>query len=316
MAGRFATRVEGRRTSSHFEDRGPCVPYSGLVWLGEKKGYLSDWVTQQWVRVTGRRINLTNLPWLNGPIGKTHSIGKEFFVEYAKERGLEVDRDSPSRGLVPDFRVLVAPDDPHPIADGVKKFYERTSDYNLDVWSEWCDGFRPFGKALAFLFSRRLQQLNVPLSSLDTSKGVTSDIVQLRDPQSVRPVQTAWVRELLESGNVLYVAAYSVCSIPGHRTPCVKVAFPLPNGYALVILKPKTFPDGSFSVTSSGKKFGDPGFYFVVQGERGVSWARYVKTLRETIYVYDAEFGSVRADHTLWIWGRRFLKMHYRLTVK
>lgn len=294
----------------------PLCHTPSLVWLGEKKGYLSDWVTQQWVRATGRQIDLAKHSWLDGPIGKTHSIGKEFFIEYAKEHGLEVDRNSSSRGLVPDFRTLIAPDDAHPISDGVKKFYERTSDYNLDIWSEWCAGFRPFGKALAVLFSRRLQQLNVPLSSLETSKGVTSEIVQLRDPQLVRPLQTAWVRELSKSGNVLYVAAYSVCSIPGHRIPCVKVAFPLPNGNALVILKPQTFPDGSFSVTSSGRKFGDPGFYFVVHGEHGMAWARYVKTLRETICVYEAELGSARADHTLWIWGSQFLKMHYRLTVK
>jgi hypothetical protein len=48
------------------------------------------------------------------------------------------------------------------VALAVKQFYEQTSEYELDAWSEWCGLFRPFGRTLAVLFSRRLQQLNVP----------------------------------------------------------------------------------------------------------------------------------------------------------
>jgi hypothetical protein len=96
----------------------------------------------------------------------------------------------------------------------------------------------------------------------------------------------------------------------------VKVVFPLPNGNALVIMKPETHPDGSFSVSSSGRRFGDPGFYFVVHEGDGRARARYVRTLKETIQVYNAEPGSVRADHSLQIWGVRFLRLHYRLRAK
>jgi hypothetical protein len=52
-----------------------------LIWLGEKRGYLSDWTTQQWVRITGRRVTDANCPWLNGPAGGIRLIGKEFFAE-------------------------------------------------------------------------------------------------------------------------------------------------------------------------------------------------------------------------------------------
>jgi hypothetical protein len=59
--------------------------------------------------------------------------------------------------------------------------------------------------------------------------------------------------------------------------------------------------------------FGDPGFYFVVHDESGIISARYVESLKEEIRVYAAEQGSVRADHTLWLWGTKFLRLHYRM---
>ncbi len=162
-------------------------------------------------------------------------------------------------------------------------------------------------------FSRRLQQLNVPLSSLDTSQGITSAVVYLRDPGSGGIVGTAWVRELIGSKELLYAGNYSVCTVPGHASPCVKVVFPLPNGNAIVIMRPEIHGDGSFSLTSSGERFGDPGFYFGVHAGDGSGWARYVRTLQETIHVYRGEVSTVRADHVLRIWGAIFLRLHYRL---
>ena len=61
-----------------------------MIWLGDRSGYLSDWVTQQWVRWTGRRISLLDVPWLDGPAGNTLIIGKNFFADYARDHGLEI----------------------------------------------------------------------------------------------------------------------------------------------------------------------------------------------------------------------------------
>jgi hypothetical protein len=286
-----------------------------VIWLGDRSGHLSDWVTQQWVRLTGCRVNLATNRWLDGPTGSTRIIGKDFFADYAQKHGLEVLR-SGSRGLLQDFCDLSGScGDPNMVASAVKDFYERTSEYEIDAWSEWHGLARPFGTALSAIFSRRLQQLNIPLSSLDSSKGMSSCVVQLVDPHSGRVVQTAWVRELHATRNVLYAGSYSLCTVPGYPGPCVKVVFPLPNGNAIVIMKPESHPDGSFSLTSAGKGFGDPGFYFVVHARDGIAWARYVLALKERISVYPAERDTVRADHVLWIWGKQFLRLHYRMRV-
>jgi hypothetical protein len=287
-----------------------------LLWLGAKRGYLSDWITQRWVEITGQRVDLQQQPWLQAPVGKVDGIGKHFFAELAIESDLELQGGG-ERGLLPDFAALRSSSfEPAAIHPVVIRFYERTSQYDLDAWSEWCGAFRPFGWLLAALFSRRLQQLNVPLSALDTSRGVTSEIVQLIDRGTRQIRLTAWVRELVGTRDVLYAGSYSVCAVPGYAGPCVKVAFPLPNGNALVIMKPEAHHDGSFSVTSSGSKFGDPGFYFTVHLPGGGVVARYVAALRESIRVYAAENDVVRADHVLTFWGMQFLRLHYRLRGK
>ena len=126
-------------------------------------------------------------------------------------------------GLIPDFRDLFL--DSAGIEAPIQDFYERTSEYELDAWSEWRGIFKPFGTALAVLFSRRLQQLNVPLSALDTSHGITSEVVQLQHPESGKILQTAWIREMVGTKNVLYAGGYAVCTVPGHPSPCVKVVF-------------------------------------------------------------------------------------------
>jgi hypothetical protein len=278
-------------------------------------GNFIDRLTQRWVQVTGRRVDLQTTSWLDGPIGEPEGVGRDYFQKLAEKLSFEIRRPAVA-GLLSHFEVLRCPSfDPRKVSKEVIEFYESTSTYALDAWSEWVGVFRPFGFLLALIFSRRLQQLNVPLSSLDTSRGITSEVLQLIDPVTKELRLTAWLRELLGTGNVLYAGTYSTCRAPKHDGLCIKVVFPLPNGNAMVIMRPVAHPDGSFSVISQGKGFGDAGFYFTVHSTDAVR-ARYLKSLCESIRVYRAEEDTVRADHTLSIWGITFLRLHYRLTKK
>jgi hypothetical protein len=78
-------------------------------------------------------------------------------------------------------------------------------------------------------------------------------------------------------------------------------------------MKPASHTDGSFSLTSAGNGFGDPGFYFTVHGQDGTLWARYVKAMQEKITVYSAEQDTARADHVLWFFRKQFFRLHYRM---
>ncbi|HWC20183.1 MAG TPA: hypothetical protein VG498_24425 [Terriglobales bacterium] len=279
------------------------------MWLGPKRGHLTDWTTQIWVKTNGVKTDLKSSPWLEGPIAKPTGIGVRFFDDFAAEHGLSVQAGT---GLIKNLAQLSGPGlRLEEITPEVRHFYENTSEYELDAWSEWCGFFRPFGYVLARVFSHRLQQLNVPLSSLDTSRGVTSRVADLADAEgNVR--YTAWIRELLGSRHVLYAGSYSTCRVPEFDGCCVKVVFPLPNGNAIVIMYPRTDADGSLLLTSSGERFGSPGFYFTVH-DRGLIWAKYVPAMRETIRVYTAAKNQVRADHVLRFQGLTFLRLHYRL---
>lgn len=285
-----------------------------MIWLGTKRGFLSDWLTQRWVQYTGRKLNLAANNWLEGPAAPSTGISPDFFRKLAAEQGLKIADSSEITGIVPRFSDLQGSClDTSSVHPAIVEFYEKTSAYELDAWAEWCGFFRPFGWLLAIVFSRRLQQLNVPLSGLDTSRGMTNEVIQFHDIKTHSVRYTSWFRRLRSSGNVLYAGFYSVCQIPGHADPCVKVVFPLPNGNAIVIMKTECRADGSFVVTSSGDQFGHPGFYFTVDAGSGFIWTRYVRTMRESIHVFVGEDGAVRADHVLHLWGLTFLRLHYRM---
>jgi hypothetical protein len=83
----------------------------------------------------------------------------------------------------------------------------------------------------------------------------------------------------------------------------------------MVIMRPEVHEDRSLTVSSSGKKFGDPGFYFTVHGKGGKVHARYLRSFRESIRVYE-DGGEVRADHVLKLWGMKCLQLHYRMRLK
>ncbi|MFT3743196.1 MAG: hypothetical protein QM785_02775 [Pyrinomonadaceae bacterium] len=286
-------------------------------WLGPTRGYLFDWITQKWVQLTGRKVDLDLHRWLDGPIGETSGIGGDYFNRLSETDGLEIRPNLSEVGLIKDLTILESDTfkvdqlDPQ-----VKDFYERTSTYDLDVWAEWSSIFRPFGKLLAFFFSRRLQQLNVPLSPLETSHGMTSEVIQLAEAESGTIKYVAWLRHLVGTGHVLYAGCYSTSMVPGFDGVCVKVVFPLPNGNAIVLMRPSIGSDGSLTVTSYGRKFGDPGFYFVVHESNADVTARYVRTMRESIHVYSDAKSVLRADHVLNIFGFVFLRLHYRMVPK
>lgn len=283
-------------------------------WLGEKRGAAVDWLTQRWVQLTGRRIDFAAYPWLEGPTGSPKGIGADYFEDLARRESLTVAQGDVSRGLTPNFSELSGPTfDPGALAPEIVHFYEHTSNYRLDVWSQWRGLFKPFGWLLAVLFSRRLEQLNMPLSPMETSSGLSSRVVHLVNPRTHLTEHVGWVRVIEPIKKVVYVGHYGICSVPGFSGPCVRVVFPLPNGSVTVVLWPEVKSDGSLVLHSSGKKFGDPGFYFVVRGGDQGAWARYMPSLKESIHVYLSPQQELRTDHRFRLWGIPYLHLHYKL---
>lgn len=278
---------------------------------------LQDKITQIWVKITGKEINPTHDQWLMGPIGDEDVIKDKFFIKLAENQNLEIHKDKQDFGLlekIEDFGITGY--EKEILNKKVADFYVNTSNYDFEVWSEWTGIFKPFGKLLRIIFSKRLQQLNLPLDSLETAKGLKSQIIKLKHPENQSTKWTIWYRTIKSSNNVIYSGVYTTCNNPNYSVPLLKVVFPLPNGNASVIMKKTIEPDGSLLLSSDGKKFGDNGFYFTLTDHKGRYWARFVKSMHEWIRVYEDEENVLRADHILNFYGMRFLSLHYRMNKK
>lgn len=274
-------------------------------------GAFLKWLINTWLTVTGRVLQYKGNEWIKGPMAGTEVIGGQFYERYAEQEGLKVDKDH-KNGLIGDFAALIPDTDPlksklHP---RVRHFYEHTTQYKLEVWSQWYTPIAFFARVLIKSVSTKMDQLNIPLEPLETSRGMTNDVLQLKDPTTDGLVCACWLRRSILSGRVVYAGFYSGVVINGK--PLVKVAFPLPNGNVTVLLQVVVQPDGSVKLISRGKGLGDAGYYRVQKRNAESVRTRYIP-LKESIHVYEDETGTLRTDHEFSFWRFKFLHLHYKI---
>ncbi|WP_345085406.1 hypothetical protein [Nemorincola caseinilytica] len=274
-------------------------------------GAFLRWLINAWLYVTGKVVPYKGNEWLRGPMSDTEVIGGQFYERYAADRGLVIDKDHKD-GLIGDFAALIPATDPlkdklHP---RVRHFYEHTTQYKLEVWSQWYSPISFFSRILIKSVSTRMDQLNIPLDPLETSRGMTNDVLQLKDPATGALVCACWLRRSILSGRVVYAGFYSGVIIDG--SPLVKVAFPLPNGNVTVLLRVVVQPDGSVKLISRGRGIGDAGYYRVQKRDADSVRLRYLP-LKESIHVYEDEHGTLRTDHLFSFWRFKFLHLHYKI---
>ncbi|TNE54328.1 MAG: hypothetical protein EP338_07900 [Bacteroidetes bacterium] len=274
--------------------------------LAHPKQRFQDWLTQQWVIIRGRRIDSIEHAWLIGPFGNLEGIGEGFIHELAQQEGLIVDRD-PSSGLLSSIDQLNLAEDQ--LSSEVIRFYERTAEYDLQFRIKWNPFFRVFGVLLNRLFSRRLNQLNIPTRNIRNGEELRSEIITLKDAQSNEVKHTIWFRAFRSTGQVVYSGVYGTCKLPSGQT-CIKAVFPLPMGNATVIMIPNIGPDGELILNSSGRKFGDAGFYFLIQDVKGRYWSRFVRSFKDELSVCKSK-DQLSAKQKLSVWGWRVLTFQY-----
>jgi hypothetical protein len=254
-----------------------------------------------------------DVPWLIGPIGPGDGeIGERPYEIVAEREGLTIDRSRDDVGLVSDMQVLASKDfDIDRVDPEVRRFYEQTGRYDLDVWNESPFPGRLFLWLIVSTVSRTMNQLNFPVFGLDLSRGMTSEVIPLRD-RDARTVHTGWYRRVKESGMVVYTGFYTTVTPPS-GAPCVKVVFPLPRGNATVVLKPGIDAKGRFTLTSAGDSFGGAGFYRVLEIDDEHLKVRQLRSLKEYFEVYRDEGGELRCDHLVTYLGMTMLRLHYRM---
>jgi hypothetical protein len=188
-------------------------------------GYLWEWIIQEWVARSGRTLEVGSASWLAGPTG-ARKIGPGFYGAYAQDNDLVVEH-RPDAGLLDSFAALesarFAPEKARP---EIKEFYEKTAQYNLDVWAQWTGPISFFARGMISSISRNIEQLMLPLTPLTTSRGMSSEIISLVDKKTQSAIYAGWLRRAISTGDIVYAGFYTTCRPPNYPGRCVKVIFP------------------------------------------------------------------------------------------
>tara|TARA_R110002074_G_scaffold59183_2_gene144273 strand:- start:66025 stop:66888 length:864 start_codon:yes stop_codon:yes gene_type:complete len=273
-----------------------------------------DWFTQQWVIFLGRRIEPRNVPWLMGPFGNLNGIGDDFIYQLAERENLIIERNTNSHGLIASIELLNLSDyELSNLSKSVIDFYENTAKYNLEFAVKWNPFFKVFGILVNKLFSNRINQLNIPTNNVMDSESIASEIITLSDSKSKEVVYTIWFRSFKSSGQVIYSGVYGTCKLPSGEM-CIKAVFPLPKGNATVIMSPSVGDDGELILDSSGKKFGDAGFYFTLIDSKGKYWSQFISSFRDQLTV-SSKNNEITAEQVLLLWHLKVLRFSYKISL-
>ncbi|MCD1115732.1 hypothetical protein [Chryseobacterium turcicum] len=276
---------------------------------------IQDWITQQWVIICGRKIKPDDFPWLMGPFGNLDIIGEDFIHQFAEKENLFVEKNSKAKGIIPSMLNLNLSDTEFAnLSKNVIAFYENTANYNLNFSVKWNPFFKFFGILINKLFSNRINQLNIPTKNIVDSESLKSEIINLIDLESNEIKYTFWFRSIESSGQIIYSGAYGISNLPSGKT-CVKAVFPLPNGNATVFMVPTVGENGELILDSSGKKFGDAGFYFLLKDSKDEYWSKFIGSFRDQLII-SSENDLIAAEQTLTLWRLRVLTFYYKIELK
>ena len=274
-----------------------------------------DWVTQQWVILCGRKINPKDYPWLIAPFGELNGIGEEFIYQLAEKENLVVIRNSNSKGLLNSINELnLTEGQLNQLSEKVINFYESTADYDLEFKVKWNPYFSFFGFLVNRLFSQRINQLNIPTKNIPQSEDLVSEIITLNNPKNNESNYTIWLRKFKTSGKVIYSGIYGTCVLPSGET-CIKAVFPLPKGNATVIMKPNIGTENELILDSSGQKFGDAGFYFLLNDAKYNYWAQFISSFTDQLIVKEND-NHLQAIQTLRLWNCNVSQFTYHIKKK
>lgn len=254
-----------------------------------------DHLTHVWMLTTGRPIDRRTEAWLVPAPAARPELG-------GHPGGLLTSLDELTG---PEFQATV-------VAPGVRDFYENTDDWDMGLRVAWDPVMRVGAQVMSRLWMHRLDQLALPTAEADLVGGVLSSVT--RHETVAGPGYATWVRTLRSSGRRMYAGQYDVVHRPGARQPSVRVAFPLPSGWLVVLLRPGNAVNGAMTLQSCVGRFGDDGAYLVLLRDSGRAIARRVPIDETFRLVSGANDSSlVRAVHDLRLLGREAARLRYEL---
>jgi hypothetical protein len=209
--------------------------------------------------------------------------------------------------------------DPARLHPDVRRFYERTADYEMRYCAKWRRPFRT-GAALASRLTTRIEQLNLPGPGDESWHRLESRFLDTAEPGSVsidddlaepaREDVRAWVRTDPESGEAVFVALYATHHRDGDGY--VNISVPIPGGGVDTVLRPENLALGDDERTGirlTTAAAGDPGLYLRTPA------GAFAVPGGQRFEVWPAADGDelLRATHEMWLLGRTFLTVEYAI---
>lgn len=270
-----------------------------------------DLATRKFWRTVGRRVDLFGPEsWLQAPISAGPTVGDTWLDGEAARLGGRLVTGDSDAGLLASMTDLDGPGFAADALDSrIRDFYEHTTRWRMEAWTEWSPAFWPAGELVSRLFGRRVQQLALPMRPLDGAHGIDSRITLISDAHGAQ-LAAAWLRTLRATGSYVFSGCYSTRLLPGADRPSVHVAFPLESGNVQVFLRPFA-TGGALSLESPPGPFGGDGAYVVVI-DRGHTYAARAP-VHETFRLYLDPDGVLRTDHALRLGNATAVRIHYKL---
>lgn len=239
--------------------------------------------------------------------------------EYLDRHGIETTGEIV--GEVDDFSVFARPDfDPDRVHPAVRRFYERTTEYQLAYDITWHRGFR-IGAALISPLTEWIEQLNLPTGETETRE-LRSRIVGLAARADPRQDARVWIRVDPSSHKAVFVAIYAHHQRDGITYTNIAVPLPWANLSTVLyvdLLDPQT-NGGVVLTTNTGD---DSGLYLVTP------LCAIELPMKQQFRVWPADTAdpdapdtqgtvhtttqpsSIVAIHEMWVYDRKFLTIQY-----
>jgi hypothetical protein len=266
------------------------------------------------VALLAERVRPEDLPFVVPLESRTRRVGTDYVRALADVTGGTYTPDATGVGIVASLDELAGPEfDPAEADPRVRAFYERTTDFTLDVVPEWRNWVRPGYLLYRTVVARPLGQANVPMNQREAQRGVRSRIDTIdTDGDGVADVR-GWIRSFADTGDPIYVGIYTTYRHDGRGY--VRVGFPVPLGNFTATLVPRGLPGGGLVLTSRSD-LDHPGHYltYVDPDSRDLTTLA-VHGFSEELAVY-VDGDDLRAEQAFWVFGLPFLTLHYRMHPK
>lgn len=236
--------------------------------------------------------------------------GRRVGVDFLDRRGLATETEA--SGMV-DSLGAFADDgfDPDAVAPAVRRFFERSGEYELAVDPDWAVPWRWLASVYR-LAATRVDQLSVPVAAADGEAALSGRVVGVDGPPHTG--DRAWVRsnaDTVSDGSAMtYLGVYD--RYVGTGGTFLRVAFPLPGGNltgVLRLLNGGADEEGvvmsSFPAQENGD---DAGLYLGLWG-----YAVRLPLDERFLVAPGAENGTVTAIHHVETFGVRIFTLRYRI---